>query len=93
MAINPMMESARSSGVNGMHAAFKGLKSAAREVAALNGGPDNTSAKAPTSNSDDVQDAVDALSQLKLYQRQVQASAKVVETADAVVGFLLDVHA
>ena len=47
MAINPMMESAHSSGVNGMHAAFKGLKSAAREVAALNGGPDSTSAEAP----------------------------------------------
>lgn len=93
MAVNPMMESAHSSGVNGMHAAFKGLKSAAREVAALNGGPDKASSEAPASDSGDVQDAADALSQLKLYQRQVQASAKVVETADAVVGFLLDVHA
>ena len=93
MAVNPMIESAHSSGVNGMQTALKGLKSAAHEVAALNGGPEKAGSEAPRSGSFGVQDAADALSQLKLYQRQVQASAKVAETADAVVGFLIDVHA
>jgi hypothetical protein len=36
---------------------------------------------------------VDALTSLKLYERQVQASGKVIETADELSGFLLDVHA
>jgi flagellar basal body rod protein FlgG len=38
-------------------------------------------------------EAAEAIVDLKMRQRQVEASAKVVETADAVLGFLLDVRA
>ena len=88
MAVNPMMEHAR---VSGMNSAIKGLNQAAQDVAELNVdrvGEGATDAPAPGSS-----ERADALLDLQLYQRQVQASAQVVTTADAVLGFLLDVHA
>lgn len=84
MAVNPMMESAR---VNGLNSALKGLNRAAQEVAEFNVDP-ATSSSRPASA-----DQAEALLSLKLYQREAQAAAKVVTTADAVLGFLLDVHA
>jgi len=90
MAVNPMMEGVRNAGLNGMSSAIKGMKHAAQEVAEL-----NVSASAPNGSRThaEVEDVMDALTQLKLYERQVQASAKVVETADEMLGFLLDVRA
>ena len=88
MAVNPMMEQAR---VNGMNSAIKGLNQAAQDVAELNVdrvGDEATHACAPK-----VAEQADALLDLQLYERQVHASAKVATTADAVLGFLLDVHA
>ncbi|MEZ5560683.1 MAG: hypothetical protein R3E86_19320 [Pseudomonadales bacterium] len=92
MPVNPMMEGVRAAGVNGMHAAFKGLNQAAQEIADLNV-VNREATEADRGSSEDSEDMADAAVRLKLYQRQVQASARVVETADAVVGFLLDVHA
>ena len=40
---------------------------------------------------DDSADVAEAMVEMKVYQRQVQASAKVVQTADEVIGFLIDV--
>jgi hypothetical protein len=91
MAVNPMMESVMSAGVHGMNMALTGARSAAMEVAQLN---ETTAAGArPEPAGSDVEGLTDALTSLKLYERQVQASAKVVETADEMIGFLLDVHA
>ena len=92
MAVNPMMESVMSAGVNGMHAGIRGMATAAQEIAEL-----NTTARdggdAGLADEAGIEGLVDALTSLKIYERQVQASARVVETADEVVGFLLDVHA
>ena len=91
MAVNPMMDGARaatdarSAGINGINAGLNGAAHAAQEVAGLN-------ASEPACRADHLSGA-DALVDLRIYQRQVQASAVVVKTADAVVGFLLDVHA
>ena len=48
-----------------------------------------TAANTPSGNPDQAE----ALASVKLYARQVQAAAKVVETADATIGFLLDTQA
>jgi flagellar hook protein FlgE len=87
-----MMEGAMSAGVNGLNSALKGLNKTAQDVAELNVARGSMSEPA-AARPKDVEDAAEALVSLKLYQRQAQASAKVVETADAVIGFLLDIHA
>lgn len=92
MAINPML----STGLGGVQSGLNGLNRAADEVAELNVDkdmPDSTSSVEQATTSKDVDDTLSAITDLKVYERQVQASAKVVETADSVVGFLLDVHA
>ncbi len=93
MAVNPMMESVMSAGVHGMNTALKGVQAAADEIADLNMTAREAAAPGSAPSDDDVMGLVDALTSLKLYERQVQAAARVVETADEVVGFLLDVHA
>jgi methyl-accepting chemotaxis protein len=98
MAVNPMMDGARgatdlrSAGVNGINAGMNGMAHAAQEVAELNVREPSGGA-ADSKGSGRLSDSADALTDLRIYQRQVQASAVVVKTADAVVGFLLDVHA
>lgn len=94
MAVNPLMSSGPSSfdafgaGVNGIRAGLRGMGHAAQEVAELN------VREAPGSAPPDwMESAVDALTDLRIYQRNVQAAAVVVETADSVLGFLLDVRA
>lgn len=92
MAINPML----STGLGGVRSGLNGLNKAASEVAELNVDkdvPDSTRSAEEATTSKDVDDTLSAITDLKVYERQVQASAKVVETADSVVGFLLDVHA
>ncbi len=101
MAVNPMMESARSAagvrgaGVDGIRAGLKGMEHAAQEIAELNSPPRSAApAAAPgAASSGSPDDAVEALLELRVHQRQVQASAKVVQSADAMLGFLLDIHA
>ncbi|MEM7096727.1 MAG: hypothetical protein AAF541_00600 [Pseudomonadota bacterium] len=97
MAVNPML----SSGSAGINQGLRALDSVAAEVAEFNKGsgfPQDTSDGAGASQAQagpapSTQDVTDAMADLKLYQRQVQASAKVIETADQVLGFLLDVRA
>lgn len=93
MAVNPMMESVMSAGVHGMNVAMQGVRGAAQEVAELNTVASSAFSSPADAGSEDVEGLVEALTSLKLYERQVQASAKVVETADELIGFLLDVHA
>ena len=102
MAVNPML----ASGVNGITQAIdaldrvmdvaQGERSSSRAPSPVDTGADTGSS---SSYSSDASDSHGALSQLahdlvdvKLYQRQVQASAQVVETADEVLGFLVDVR-
>jgi hypothetical protein len=90
MAINPMLHA----GVTGLHNGMKGLRDAAQEVAASSardGAPEAADSEPEPESG--LSSQAEALLDLKLYKRQVQASAKVVETADEVIGFLLDVHA
>ncbi len=84
MAVNPMLTSAGNSMQNGL----KALDSVASEIAGMNLG----AASGEEAVSTTLQDTAEAMLDLKLYQRQVQASAKVVQTADEVLGFLLDVR-
>lgn len=97
MAVNPML----SSGAAGIERSRAAMDEAAHKIAAASAVSDATAdvagggrlaqALAPESDTDETQDQ--ALVSVTLYARQVQAAAKVVETADATVGFLLDVQA
>ncbi len=95
MAVNPML----SSGAHGLRQATQAFEKAAHEIARMNhkgADPSAPTAAPPTGNTasgDDVMSSAQALVELKLYQRQIQATAEVVETADEVLGFLIDVHA
>lgn len=91
MAVNPMMDGARSAGgplsavSSGTQAGMNGLAHAAQEIAELN--------VARPASAPDAGEAHQPLVDLRIYQRQVEASAVVLRTADAMIGFLLDVHA
>lgn len=101
MAVNPMMEGARagmiprvttdahSAGVNGINTGLNGVAHAAHEIASLSLQERGGGAQ----SADRLARATESLLDLRVYQRQVEASAVVLKTADAVVGFLLDVHA
>ncbi len=84
MAVNPMM----SAGINGIQAGIRGLDTAAQTIAEFNLAPKDG---AQGTRLDDSADVAEAMVEMKVYQRQVQASAKVVQTADEVIGFLIDV--
>ncbi|MEM9622600.1 MAG: flagellar biosynthesis protein FlgE [Pseudomonadota bacterium] len=86
MAVNPMLSAAG----NSMLQATRALDSAAAELVHQQV---NVDGEAPSHSDSFVQDTAEAMLDLQLYKRQVQASAQVVKTADEVLGFLLDVHA
>ncbi len=93
MAVNPMLTSAG----NSIQQGIKALDSVAQEIAEMNLGDsaaeNSSETGAQAGPVTPLKDTAEAMVELKLYQRQVQASAKVVQTADEVLGFLLDVHA
>jgi flagellar basal body rod protein FlgG len=91
MAVNPMLNS----GVVGITQGMKALQGVAQDIAQLNVNADTstTAGQGHCAPMSDVEDVAQAMVDLKLYQREVQAAAKVIETADEVVGFLLDVRA
>jgi hypothetical protein len=94
MAVNPLLQS----GLSGIQTGLKGMNRAAQDIADLN--LDDRS-KSPSDNDvirrnappDRLRDAAEAIVDLDVHARQVQASAKVVKTADEILGFLLDVRA
>jgi hypothetical protein len=98
MAINPLM----TIGVNAMQQGLKGMTKAAQDVAELNIGDtsddraaaqSSRDAEVPIARPDDDKDeAVDALTDVRLHARKVQLASRVVETADEVLGFLIDVR-
>ena len=87
MAVNPML----ASGVNGIQNNMRGLEQTAQEIAELNLDQPTQDGMQGT-RLDNPADVAEVIVDLKIYQRQVQASAKVVQTADEVMGFLLNVH-
>ena len=94
MAVNPILQS----GLNGIQSGLKGMNRAAQDIADLNlddrskSASDDDVVKVDAS-SDRLSDGVEAIVDLRVHARQVQASAKVVATADEILGFLLDVRA
>ena len=95
MAVNPMMNTPRLEGVlnmglKGMSLGLNGVQNAAQEIAEL-----NLTEAEPGGGVTyrGLEDAVEAVTSMKIYQRQVEASARVVETADELLGFLIDVRA
>lgn len=86
MAVNPLL----SSGVNGIQAGLNGLENVAQEIAGMNVSDVSESQAGAAPTLDNPADVASAMVELKVYERQVQASAKVVQTADEVIGFLLD---
>ena len=89
MAVNPML----ASGVNGIQSGMRGLENTAQDIAELNLSSDSLDGLGiEGTRLDNPADVAEVIVDLKVYQRQVQASAKVVQTADEVMGFLLDVH-
>ena len=93
MAVSPIMQA----GVNGIQTGLKGLKRTAQDIADLNlddrAQPTTDNVIRHDSPTDKLADAAEAVVDLKVHKLQVEASAKVVQTADAVLGFLLDVRA
>ena len=91
MADNPILMS----GVSGMQQGLRSMRDVAQDIAELNiaDNPSSTDGETAERSVDQLQDVATAIVDLKLYQRQVQASAQVVKTADEVLGFLLDVRA
>ncbi len=94
MAVNPILTSS----AQGLERSIRQLDETAARIAAGTH-PDSAPAKRDAGSSSSAPlpqaqaDQLEALASLKLIARQVQAAAKVVETADATVGFLLDTHA
>lgn len=98
MAVNPLI----SSGTAALERSRSQLDEAAHKLASAgavrnaSGDQASGSVQAPlaaTQTPSGEPDQAQALASLNLYARQVQAAAKVVETADATIGFLLDTTA
>lgn len=86
MAVNPVM----STGIAGIQYGLRGMDQAAHEIASMNKAIQLESGEGRQATPDDVGDAAEAVVSMQTYERQVEASAKVVKTADAVIGMLID---
>lgn len=72
-------------GLHGIQEGLQGIEGAARKIA--RGGTDG-----PRGTADAGTGLTNALVDLKLYERSVEASAQVVRTADETLGALLDIR-
>ena len=66
------------------------LPISAEDIAQMSGRYHADQPKGQPAPAAEVKDTAEALVSMRVYERQVQASAKVVQTADAVLGMLLD---
>lgn len=89
MAVNPVMNS----GIAGIQYGLRGLDQAAAEIAGLDREYGLESPWNRQASPEDVGDAAEAIVSMQTYQRQVEASAKVIKTADAVIGMLINTMA
>lgn len=86
MAVNPVL----STGIAGIQYGLRGKDQAAHEVASLNTETCQDCGEGREASPHDVGDVAEAVISMQTYQRQVEASAKVVKTADAVIGMLIN---
>lgn len=86
MAVNPMM----SNGVVGIQRGLQGVSQSAEDIGQMSGRNHTDQPKSKPAPADEVKDTAEALVSMRVYERQVQASAKVVQTAEAVIGMLID---
>lgn len=96
MAVNPML----SSGITALDRSRSQLDEAAHKLASAGAASavpvDTDPAIEPLAQekaASGAPDQAEALASMTVYARQVQAAAKVIETADATIGFLLDTRA
>ena len=97
MAVNPML----SSGVVGIQRGLQGVQQAAVDLSELALSSETQSLEGPFrpgpipagQAADPLHDAAAAVVSMQVYEIQVQASAKVIKTADAVIGMLLETEA
>ncbi|MBK8970293.1 MAG: flagellar biosynthesis protein FlgE [Hahellaceae bacterium] len=82
-----MISGALQSGLGGIQEGMRRMEKAAGEIARA---AQPTNAENPEQKSGDL---AEPLVELKLYENNVKASAKVVKTADEVLGTLLDIKA
>ncbi len=90
-----MINSVLSQGIQGVNRGMQGMARAAERVAKA-GLPAERTGEVPASAGgapDVMTDLTTGLVELRLYSVQVEASAKVVKTADQTLGTLLDVKA
>ncbi|WP_166254159.1 flagellar basal body rod C-terminal domain-containing protein [Marinobacter salicampi] len=85
MMISPL-NNPLSTGLQGVQEGLQGMDNAARRIA--RGGVDGPQGSASGSG-----DMLEAIVDLRLYERSVEASAQVVKTADETLGTLLDIKA
>lgn len=85
MMISPL-SNPLSTGLQGVQEGLLGMENAARRIA--RGGVDGPQGSASGSG-----DMLEAIVDLRLYERSVEASAQVVKTADETLGTLLDIKA
>lgn len=85
MMISPLNNSL-SIGLQGVQEGLQGMDNTARRIA--RGGVDGPQGSASGSG-----DMLEAIVDLRLYERSVEASAQVVKTADETLGTLLDIKA
>ncbi len=90
MAIGPTPPSAMAAGIYGVNNALAGLQETAHEIAQLNHTDSNPGGDG---HPRDLGDLARSMVDLKIYKRDAQASLEVVQTADEMIGFLLDVRA
>jgi len=82
-----MVDSVLSVGVQGLQNGLNSARQAAEDITRA------TTTATSTENDDSAVDITAAAVELKISERQVQASATVVKTADEVLGTLLDTKA
>ncbi len=82
-----MVDSVLSVGLQGLQNGLNSARQAAEDISRA------TTTATSTENKDSAADITAAAVELKLSERQVQASATVIKTADEVLGTLLDVNA
>lgn len=74
-------------GIQGVQQGMVGMDTAARKIAS---GGVQTEAGNPTGSQLDAGSLAESLIDLRLYERNVQASSQIVKTANELVGTLLD---
>jgi hypothetical protein len=86
MAVNPVL----STGIAGIQYGLRGMDQAAHEVARMSQQNRWETGDDRQASPEDVGDCAEAVVSMQTYKRQVEASAKVIKTADTVIGMLLD---